>query len=92
MRGSMLKDEELATLKKLLETQYQWPCRYLFKFIVPHNQVPKVKALFPGEDIQLKASRNGNYVGLTVNIHLESADVVIAIYQKASQIKGLISL
>lgn len=88
----MLKDKDLNKLKSLLEEQYSWPSIYLFKFIVPYNQTTKVEALFPGHEISKKGSQKGNYVSLSIEIQLDSADHVIAIYQQASNIPGLISL
>jgi len=88
----MIKDEELQKLKSLLEEQHEWPSNYHFKFIVPFDKILEVEVLFPGHTLNRKASKKGNYVSLSLDIELESADLVIAIYQKASKIKGLISL
>ena len=88
----MISDEKLIRLKTLLEDQYDWPSNYLFKFVVPKENVKEVKSLFPQHPVETRESGKGNYVSVTINIHLESADVVIAIYQQASQIEGLIAL
>ena len=88
----MLKDEELEAFRKLLDDQYDWPADYLFKFVVPYDQVSKVEALFPDQKVSLRASAKGNYVSVTVTMMLESPDVVVAIYQQASKIPGLLSL
>lgn len=88
----MLKDTQLETFKKLLEEEYEWPTEYHFKFVVSYDKVSEVEALFPNVKAELKASSKGNYVSVNVKMTLESADVVVAIYQQASQIKGLISL
>ena len=88
----MLKDSQLETFRKLLEEEYDWPAEYHFKFVVPYDKVPEVEALFPNEKAELKASSKGNYVSVNIIMTLESADIVIAVYQQASQIKGLISL
>jgi len=88
----MLSDDELKKFKGLLDEQYEWPTNYLFKFVVPGAQADKIKALFPGQEVSERASKTGKYVSLSIDIKLESADVVIAIYQKASEIEGLISL
>ena len=90
--SEMLSDEQLANLKSLLEAEYKWPAEYLFKFVVPKEKLEEVKELFPDHPIETRESANGNYISTTITIELESADVVIAIYQKASQIKGLIAL
>lgn len=88
----MLTDNDLKNLKDLLEKNYQWPSNYTFKFIVPQHQVAKVEALFPNHSISLRKSRQGRFIGMTIEIEVESPEVVIAIYQKASLIEGLISI
>lgn len=88
----MLKDDELKKLRDLLAEQYEWPHSYLFKFVVPNEKVEEVRALFPGGDIQERESKTGKYVSVTVEMVLESADVVVAVYQQASKIEGLMSL
>lgn len=87
----MLKDKELERLKSLLETEHNWPSTYHFKFIVPFEKLPEVEALFPKQNLNKKASQKGNYVSVSLDIHLETADHVIAIYQRASTIHGLIA-
>ncbi len=84
--------EKFKKHKELLETQYVFPCEYLFKFIVPSEQEPKVRALFPNHEPQLRPSTKGNYVSLTITYHADSSDLVLAIYEKASKIEGLIAL
>jgi len=88
----MIKDDELKKFKELLESQHDWPSKYHFKFIVPFDKLSEIEALFPKEELIKRASQKGNYVSVNLDIQLESADHVIAIYQKASNIKGLISL
>ena len=78
--------------KDLLNHQHEWPGPYTFKFIVPNEKQSEVEALFPGSEIQTKESAQGAYVSLTVTIEIESADLVIAIYEKAAKIEGLLSL
>ena len=88
----MLTDKDLSKLKELLENNYEWPSNYTFKFIVPKDEVPKVEALFPSHTFSLKTSRKGRFIGMTVDVKLDSPEIVVAIYQKASLIKGLISI
>ena len=87
-----LSDEQLQKLKELLEDQHSWPTSYLFKFIVPVEKLDDVKGLFPGYDVSLRESKGGKFVALSVIVKATSADVVIAIYQQASEIEGLMSL
>ncbi|MCC7405123.1 MAG: DUF493 domain-containing protein [Bdellovibrionales bacterium] len=78
--------------KTILDQEHSWPCEYMFKFIVPKEAVPKVEALFPNCEIRFRDSRKGNYVSATISIECESADLVIAIYERAAKIEGLIAL
>lgn len=78
--------------KELLEKQYQFPTDYMFKFIVPKEKESTVRALFPQTEPQIRPSRNGNYLGLSFTYHVDSSDLVLAIYEKASHIEGLIAL
>lgn len=87
-----LKDEQLAKFKELLENHHTWPTDYIFKFIVPAEKINEVKALFPNHKVSVRESSRGNYVALTVSIWALNADLVIAIYQQASEIEDLISL
>ena len=88
----MLKDQQMKKFLELLKDQHDWPTDYLFKFIVPYDKVEEVEKLFPDHDMEKKGSKLGNYVSLTISIQMDSADVVIAVYQQASRIKGLIAL
>ena len=78
--------------KDLLNDQHQWPCDYTFKFIVPQDKQSEVEALFPSQQIDVKESAKGAYISLTVVIKMDSADLVVAIYEKAATIQGLIAL
>jgi putative lipoic acid-binding regulatory protein len=84
--------DQLKRHKELLESQYEFPCEYLFKFIVPKDKVEQVKSLLPNHQYELRASKKGNYISVSVKHHAESADLVLAIYEKAALIEGLIAL
>ncbi len=83
---------KMEKLKSLLESEYEWPTAYVFKFIAPQDKVPEIEKLFPGHPVEKKASSKGNYTSVTIAIELESAAHVIAIYEQASKIDGLIAL
>ena len=78
--------------KELLDQEHDFPTIYTLKFIVPHTKKQEVEKLFPQEEISLKPSRKGNYISLSITMTIESSDLVIAIYEKAAEIEGLISL
>lgn len=83
-------------LKNELETTTSFPSKYLFKFIVPHlgNGVKAVEQLFDhtGAVIHTKSSKNGNYISVSVEVIMNSANHVIEKYQQASHIPGIVSL
>lgn len=75
--------------------QEEWPNVYLFKFIVPNNSehIARVNALFGEEaEIQSQPSRNGNFVSISIKEMMLDVNSIIAIYEKSSEIKGLIAL
>lgn len=81
-------------MKAQLE-QEEWPNVYFFKFIVPNDSehIARVNALF-GEEAQLQSqpSRNANFVSISAKEMMLDVDSIIAVYEKASEIKGLIAL
>ena len=85
-------EEKYARQKELLENQYEFPADYLFKFIVPAEKESEARALFPNTEPQVRPSKKGNYISLSFNYNVDSADLVLAIYEKASKIDGLIAL
>jgi putative lipoic acid-binding regulatory protein len=85
-------DHSVESFRLKLEQHYSWPSLYMFKFIVPKGKEPEVKNLFPTHEVTEKASSQGNYTSITVQIMAPSSDVVIEIYQKAATIEGLIAL
>ncbi len=88
----MKKDFNTASFKEKLEASGQFPMLYMFKFIVPNGKEQEVAALFPKNEIAIKASSGGKYVSTTIKPLMDSADQIIAIYERASKIEGLLSL
>jgi putative lipoic acid-binding regulatory protein len=65
----------------------------MFKFIVPHNQTQKVLDLFESRDeLRTRPSRHGRYMSVTAKCTVSSSDEIVAVYQAAAQIEGVISL
>ena len=81
-----------VAFKEKLEASSNFPTRYLFKFIVPAEKESAILALFPGEEVLLKPSSGGKYVSTTIQIWVDDADHVLALYEEAATIEGLISL
>lgn len=81
-------------LKEQLGLQ-EWPAVYFFKFIIPNEpeKIAQTSALFGDEaEITMHPSRNGKYVSFSVKEIMIDVDSIIEKYEKASEIKGLISL
>lgn len=90
------KDDFYGKLKVQLDDTTYFPADYLYKFIVPtsENQVSEVENIFnnTGAVINKKNSKAGKYVSVSIILKLKSSDEVIAYYEKAEKIKGIISL
>jgi len=80
------------SFKEKLDQHHAWPSLYIFKFIVPQGKEHEVKKLFPLHDTKEKASKNGNYVSVTVQMMMPSSTSVVDVYLKAAEIEGLIAL
>jgi putative lipoic acid-binding regulatory protein len=77
----------------LLDNEYEWPAKYTFKFIVPAGKEEEVKDLFQGDfDFNEKSSSGGKYTSTTTYAIMPTAEAIIAIYETASEIEGIISL
>jgi putative lipoic acid-binding regulatory protein len=83
-------------LKEELVKSTSWPSDYLYKFIIPTNaeKAKQISAIFDntGAVIQSKQSRNGKYTSLSVTVHLNNPDEVIAKYREVGKVEGVISL
>lgn len=91
----MLSDEAKDKLRQTLEKIQEWPSVYMYKFIFEPDQerLDRVVALFPPEsEILRKYSTGGKYLSITVKEVMMSADDVVARYDKASEIPGIITL
>ncbi|MBS1582622.1 MAG: DUF493 family protein [Bacteroidetes bacterium] len=91
----MLSDETKQRLRERLDEVHAWPSVYMFKFIFEPDdeRLAKVQALFPPEAETLrKYSTGGKYLSLTVREVMLSAEEVIARYDRASAIEGVIVL
>ncbi|MCZ4695761.1 DUF493 family protein [Ancylomarina euxinus] len=87
--------EKYNQLREQLIESAQWPALYMFKFIIPNKEdkLEAVKALFPAEtQFAFKTSKDIRFISITVKIIMKDADAVIAIYEQAKHIEGLIAL
>ena len=88
----MCNDESIASFKSALDDNHQWPCFYTFKFIVPKDKCTVFLSLFADDPVSERPSKSGRYISYTMDMHVESADHVISIYNRVSHIKGVITL
>jgi putative lipoic acid-binding regulatory protein len=82
----------LRSFREKLDQHHAWPSLYIFKFIVPAGKEVQVKELFPLHTTSERASKQGKYTSVTVQMMMPSAEEVIEIYKKAAGIEGLIAL
>ena len=88
-------DEALEKAKSILWAQQKWPGIYFFKFIVPNDPVKldQVKKLFAFEDdITYRTSKDIRYISLSCKQEMKNPDEVLAVYQRAGEIDGVIAL
>jgi hypothetical protein len=91
----MLSDEAKDKLRDTLQKIHEWPSLYMYKFIFEpdHDRLDRLLALFPPEsEILRKYSTGGKYLAITVKEVMLSADEVVARYDLASEIPGVITL
>ena len=87
-----MNSDAYASFRAKLNREYNWPADYLFKFIAPATQQNELAALFPGKKLFIRQSGKGKYISITVTLHMDSADKVIALYREAARIPGIIML
>lgn len=86
---------DIEKIKSMLWAEQKWPGIYFFKFIVPNDKVKleQVKKLFKFEgDITYRTSRDIRFIALSCKQEMINPDEVLALYRKASEIEGVISL
>ena len=76
----------------LLDEGVEWPSEYIFKFIVPSDQLLEVEKLFHKVPFKVRQSSKGNYASVTAKIVVHSSDEVIAMYTSAAKVEGIILL
>lgn len=84
-------------LKQQLEETTNWPSEYLYKFIVKSDadKVVQIENLFDqtGAVINTKASKNGKYTSVSINLIMKSPEDVISKYiEVTDNVEGVISL
>ncbi len=82
-------------LREALNQEHNWPSVFMFKFVLPNDEVriSKLKQVF-GETASFtsRTSGKGNYISITVHEMMLDADSIFIRYTEASRIEGIISL
>lgn len=86
------EDEWWNRFKDLLDDENDWPTQYTFKFIAPAGRVRELKEVFGDHPVRVRESSKGNYKSVTAHLRMSSSDEVVAVYEEASSIEGVISL
>ncbi len=87
-----MNEESLRSLQIKLDEYHQWPCRFMFKFIVPQEKAADLETFFAERPFTTRISKNGRYVSFTAEIEMQSSEEVIVFYREAGRIEGLIAL
>ena len=82
----------LSQLKLVIDETVKFPSDYLFKFIVPVDQIHQILFIMEGMEIEQKASSTGKYISVSGKMMMNKSEDIILVYQRASVIKGIISL
>ena len=82
----------LKSFKAALEEEYSFPTEYVFKFIIKSSSKKDVIDLLPNAVTKEKKSTKGKYVSITLTQFVKNSSEIVYIYEKASKIKGVISL
>lgn len=88
-------DERLVKLSEILQNEKVWPQLYFFKFIIPNEKekLESVRNLFAYPDkITYRTSRDIRYIGVSCKEWMQTPEAIIAIYEKAYSIQGVIAL
>ena len=80
------------SFKATLEEEYNFPAQYIFKFIVKTELKKNILELLPGAKKSERVSKNVNFVSITLSQIMKNSEEIVYIYEKASKIKGVISL
>ncbi|NUM88295.1 MAG: DUF493 family protein [Bdellovibrionales bacterium] len=78
--------------KELLDAHHKWPEHYTFKFVIPESGLTEFRALFAGQEFEIRRSEKGRYLALRLTLLMESSEAVLAVYAKAEKIEGIIAL
>ena len=64
----------------------------MFKFIVPIVGKKQVLNLFEGVEVSSRESKTKKYVSVTATVIIQTSEEVLAVYDKAYRIEGIMAL
>ena len=88
-------EDKLKKFRELLLNNTQWPMVYYFKFIVSNEdeKIGQIKALFDDpSSVTFKTSKDIRYVSVSCKQLMKDPESIIAIYEKAALVEGVIAL
>lgn len=88
----MTDEKSFDQMRERLDACHEWPCVYTFKFIVPSGDVLRFLTLIELLPTSERKSKNGKYTSLTIDYQATCAEEVVMVYQKASQVEGVIAM
>ena len=89
-------DDFYVKFKQKLEEEHKFPCKYMFKFIVPADEekIALLDAIFDKANatISSRDSKNGKYTSVTIIAQMHDANDVIIYYRQVAAIEGVVML
>ena len=83
---------DIQQFKEKLEANHDFPCSYMFKFIVPISKKDALINVLPKVVVKTKKSNSNKFMSVTLSMEIESSDKVIDIYNQVYQIEGIIAI
>lgn len=90
-----MSEDPYANLRAKLEELGGWPQPYLFKFIIPsdNRKLALVEALFGAEaQVTTRQSKTNKFISITAKEVMMNVEEVMAVYEKAGSIEGIMTL
>lgn len=75
-----------------LDEHHDWPCPYVFKFILPTENLHHFEQEFSDYERSYKESSSGKYTSVTMEPTVCSSAEVMDVYERAACIPGIMSL
>ena len=83
---------DIQQFKEKLEANHDFPCSYMFKFIVPISKKDALLNMLPKVAVKIKKSTSNKFMSVTLSMEIESSDKVIDIYNQVYQLEGIIAI